>query len=302
MCCSRRISSVATEDRSSAATEDISSVATEERLSIFLSEGLSVLTNAGRIQLTQQQDSDILISIDGSGINDTNRDDRITVIVPPMDATLLPGLNRSLNSAGIPWQYEFGEQQGELGITQWNGPVDLSEIRIRSHYLLTPKQVGLEKDILAYLSSGEPWLVEGTTSKGPYLLLASDLEQKSTNLTVTAAMIPFLEWTTTHWDHHTDRSENIFAGESINTLPGTTAIRDPQGNLHPIDKIQTFRNTRWTGLYEISTSQGYEIWRWLLVTVVLVLLAESIVAASGPAAIVRNSVPAIRTAQDPKSF
>ena len=195
--------------------------------------------------------------------------------------------------------------------------------------------------------------MEGATSKGPYLLLASDLEHKSTNLTVTAAMIPFLEWTTTHWDHHTDRSENIFAGESINTLPGTTAIRDPQGNLHPIDQIQAFRNTRWAGLYEIlqkdsivnliavnthpsesilipidsddlgklvpgpmtivedsaswaqvlfSTSQGYEIWRWLLVTVVLVLLAESIVAASGPAAIVRNSVPTIRTTQDPKSF
>lgn len=328
-------------------------VATEGILSVFLSEGLSVLKNSGRIQLTQKQDSDILISIAGAGVTDTNRNNQITVIVPPMDPALLPSLNRSLNSAGIPWQYELVEQQGELGITQWNGPVDLSEIRIRSHYLLTPKQAGLKKNIIAYLSSEKPWLVEGTTPEGPYLLLASDLEHKSTNLTVTAAMIPFLEWMTTRWDHHYDRSENIFAGESINAMPGITAIRDPQGNLHPTDKTQAFHNTRWTGLYEMlqndsivnlvavnthpsesilipidyddlkklvpepmtivedsalwthalfSTSQGHEIWRWLLVTALIVLFAESIVAASGPTVTARNSAPAIHTSRDTKSF
>jgi len=228
--------------------------------------------------------------------------------------------------------------------------VDLSEVRIRSHYLLTPNHAGLEEGVLARLSSEEPWLVEGVTPRGPYLLLASDLERESTNLAVTAAMVPLLEWMVARRGSPDTGSEGIVAGGAIPTPPGATAIRDPQGALHPVDGTQPFRATRWTGLYEIlqsdsivnlvavnappsesvltriepddlealvpgpmtvvadsarwtralfATGQGPEIWRWLLAAAVLVLLVESLVAASGPAATGRTSAPATHTAQDP---
>ena len=325
-------------------------VATAGASSFFLSEAFLVLTDAERIRLTSPRDAEVLISVAGSGVREATGAGRATVVVPPGDATLLPGLNRALAAAGIPWRYELTDGRGEAAVTRWTGPVDLSEVRIRSHYLLTPNDAGLEAGVLARLSSGEPWLVEGTTLRGPYLLMASDLEQESTNLAVTAAMVPLLEWMVARWGSTDARSAGIIAGGAIRTPPGATAIRDPQGALHPVDGAQPFRATRWTGLYEVlrsdsivnvvavnaplsesvltpiepddlealvpgpmtvvtdsarwsralfSTGQGPEIWRWLLAAAVLVLLAESLVAASGPAATGRRSAPATHTAQDP---
>ena len=325
-------------------------VATAGASSFFLSEAFPVLTDAGRIRLTPPRDAEVLVSVAGSGVREATAAGRATVVVPPGDATLLPGLNRALAAAGIPWRYELTEGRGEAAVTRWTGPVDLSEVRIRSHYLLTPNDDELGAGVLARLSSGEPWLVEGTTPRGPYLLMASDLEQESTNLAVTAAMVPLLEWMVARWGSTDTGSAGIIAGGAIPTPPGATAIRDPQGTLHPVDGAQPFRATRWTGLYEVlqsdsivnvvavnaplsesvltpielndlealvpgpmtvvadsarwtralfSTGQGPEIWRWLLAAAVLVLLAESLVAASGPAATGRPSAPAIHTAQDP---
>jgi len=325
-------------------------VATTGASSFFLGEAFPVLTEAGRIRVTPTRDAEVLVSVAGTAVTEATGARRATVILPPSDVALLPGLNRTLAAAGIPWRYDLTDRLGEAGITQWEGPVDLGEVRIRSHYLLTPNDAGLEAGVLARLSSGEPWLVEGTTPRGRYLLLASDLEPESTNLAVTAAMVPLLEWIVARWGSPYDGSEGLVAGGTIATPPGATAIRDPEGGLHPVDATQPFRATRWTGLYEVlqgdsivslvavnappsesvltpiesddldalvpgpmtmvadsarwtralfSTGQGPEVWRWLLAAAVLVLLAESLVAASGPGATGPTPAPVTHAAQDP---
>ena len=325
-------------------------VATAGTSSFFLSEAFPVLTDAGRIRLVPTRDAEVLVSLAGSGVTEATRPGHATVVVPPGDAALLPGLNRALAAAGIPWRYELTEGSGEAGVTPWTGPVDLSEVRIRSHYLLTPNDAGFDSGVLARLSSGEPWLVEGSTDRGPYLLLGSDLEQESTNLAVTAAMVPLLEWMMARWGSPDTGPGGMIAGGAIPTPTGATAIRDPKGAIHPVDGTRPFRVTPWTGLYEVlqndsvvnvvavnappteslltpidpgdldallpgpmtlvadsarwtralfSTGQGPEIWRWLLAAAVLVLMAESLVAASGPVATSATSASATRAAQDP---
>ncbi len=324
-------------------------VATAGTPSFFLTEALPVLIDAGRVRLTPARDAEVLVSVAGSGIAESSAASRATVVVPPGDVALVPGLNRSLAAVGIPWRYALTEGRGEAAVTQWAGSVDLSEVRVRSHYLLMPSVAGPEAGVLARLSSGEPWMVEGTTPGGRYLLLASDLDEGSTNLGVTAAMVPLLEWILARWGSPEAGSESVVAGEAIPTPQGATAVRDPQGGLHPVDGTRPFHATQWTGGYEIlqadsvvqlvavntpssesvltpieagdlrpllpgpmtvvadsarwsgalfSTGEGPEIWRWLLVGAVLVLLAESLVAASGPAATGRPSA-AVPTAQDP---
>ena len=325
-------------------------VATSGASSFFLSEAFPVLTDAGRIELTPTRDAEILVSVAGAAVTETTAARRATVILPPADVTLLPGLNRTLAAAGIPWRYDLTDGRGEAGLTQWEGPVDLSEVRIRSHYLLTANDAGMDAGVLARLSSGEPWLVEGSTPRGPYLLLASDLEPESTNLAVTTAMVPLLEWVVARWGNADGTARDLIAGGVIATPPTATAVRDPQGAIHPVDGTQPFRVTPWTGLYEIlqndsilglvavnapasesvldpiesdelhalvpgaitevadtarwtralfSTGRGPEVWRWLLVAAVLVLLAESLVAAAGPSAPGSESPRSSRATQDP---
>ena len=315
-------------------------VATAGTSPFFLSEALPVLADAGRVRMTAVQDAEVLVSIAGSGLMEATREGRATVVLAPLDPTLLPGLNRSLAAVGIPWRYELVPASGEAAITRWSGSVDLEEVRVQSHYLLTAGNPDLESGVLARLSSGEPWLVEGTTPRGPYLLLASGLDDESANLPLTAALIPLLEWMMSRWGGLEGGEEATPAGGSITPPQGATGIRDPRGVLHPVDDAQVFQATRWAGLYEFlqndstlglvavnspsresilapissdelrnllpgsvtlvadssrwgralfSTGKGPEMWRWLMTIAMIVLIAESLVAASGPTTVATRS-------------
>ena len=308
-------------------------LATSGSTPFFLSEAIPVLIDAGRVRLTPIRDAEILISVAGIGVTEATREGRAVVVLPPNDPALLPGLNRALTAAGIPWRYGPTTTVGEAGVTRWSGPVNLDDIRIRSHYTLMPETEELNRGVLATLSSGEPWLVEGTTPRGAYLLVASALDEESTNLPLTAALMPLMEWMVSRWGDTQGSQGGLIAGTPINPPPGTTSIRDPAGTLHPVDATQPFATTPKAGLYEVlagdsiiqmiavnapreeslllpiengdlrgllpgpttlvrdsarwtrevfSGGQGPEIWRWLLVAAALVLVAESLVAASGP--------------------
>jgi len=299
----------------------------------FLSEAIPVLIDAGRISLAPIRDAEILISVAGTGVTEAAREGRAVIVLPPNDPALLPGLNRALTAAGIPWRYGPATAVGEAGVTRWSGPVNLDDVRIRSHYTLIPEREELNRGVLVTLSSGQPWLVEGTTPRGAYLLVASALDEESTNLPLTAALMPLLEWMVSRWGDPQGTQGGVIAGTPINPPPGATNIRDPSGTLHPVDATQPFAATPKAGLYEVlagdstiqiiavnapreeslllpietgdlrdllpgpatlvrdsarwtralfSGGQGPEIWRWLLVAAALVLVAESLVAASGP--------------------
>ncbi len=309
----------------------------------FLSEAIPVLVDAGRVRPAPIGDAEILISIAGAGMTEAVNERRAVVVVPPTDPALLPGLNRALTAVGIPWRYEPTSTVGEAGVTRWNGPVNLDQVRIRSHYALIPTTQGLNQGVLASLSSGDPWLVEGTTPRSAYLLVASDLDEQSTNLPLTAALVPLIEWMVSRWGDTQGTQGGVIAGMPMVPPPGTTSIRDPAGTLHPVDDTQPFATTPTAGLYEFlagdstiqmvavnapaeeslllpietgalrdllpgpstmvsdsarwaravfSAGQGPEIWRWLLVVMALVLVAESLVAASGPSsATARSGAP-----------
>ena len=308
-------------------------LATSGSAPFFLSEAIPVLVGAGRVSLASIRDAEILISVAGAGMTEAGPEGRAVVVLPPRDPALLPGLNRALASAGIPWRYEPTTAVGEAGVTRWSGPVNLDEVRIRSHYTLIPGGDGQNQGVLASTSSGDPWLVEGTAPRGSYLLFASGLDEQSTNLPLTAALMPLMEWMVSRWGDTQGTQGGSIAGMPIFPPPGTTSIRDPAGKLHPVDATHPFAATPAAGVYEFlagdstihliavnapreesllipietgvlrdllpgpstlvtdsarwaravfPAGQGPEIWRWLLVAAALVLVAESLVAASGP--------------------
>ncbi len=310
----------------------VPTLATSGTAPFFLSEAIPVLVDAGRVSPAPVRDAEILISVAGAGMAEAAREGRTVIVLPPSDPALLPRLNLALSSAGIPWRYEPTTSLGEAGVTRWNGPVNLENVRIRSHFSLIPGSEGTTEGVLATLTSGDPWLVEGTTPRGSYLLLASDLDERSTDLPLSAALMPLLEWMVSRWGDPQMSQGGLLAGSPISPPPGTTDIRDPAGTLHPVDPTQPFAATPGAGLYRylagdstlqivavnapreesllttigtdelrdllpgpatlvsdsarwtravFSAGQGPEIWRWLLIALVLVLVAETLVAASG---------------------
>ena len=316
-------------------------LATSGSTPFFVSEAIPVLIDAGRVSPAPIADAEILISAAGAGMTEPAREGRAVIVLPPNDPALLPGLNRALTAAGIPWRYEPTNTVGEASVTRWSGPVDLEAVRIRSHYALIPGGGDSNQGVLATLSSGNPWLVEGATPRGSYLLFASDVDEQSTNLPVTAALMPLMEWMVSRWRDGRRTQGDVVAGTPISVPPSTTSVRDPAGTVHAVDATQPFAATSEAGLYAIlagdstiqmvavnapseesvllpidagelrgllpgpstlvtdsarwagavfSTGQGPEIWRWLVVAVALVLVAESLVAASGPSSVGSRTV------------
>jgi hypothetical protein len=295
----------------------------------FLDEAVAVLADAGRVR--RQGEPDVVIAVGAEGAAAVSSG-RTVVIVPPADPALLPGVNRRLTEAGIPWRYEASQARGEAAVGETRLPVPLDEVRVAGGYrLVGATDTGFE--VAARLTDGSPWLVVGTLGAGSYRLVGSPLAPEATNLPVSAFMIPLLEWLVAP-PGGDGGLQNLAAGDAL-TLPGSaTAVQTPDGAVHPVDGTQDFRATREAGVYRVlagdsllelvavnppvsesllapaelatvaralgpelrvideaetwsdavfTERQGRELWRPLMIAVLLLLLVESWAAASGAA-------------------
>jgi hypothetical protein len=224
--------------------------------SFFLDQGLEVLRRAGRVR-SADSGADVLVSVGGDGLED--RSGVAAVVVPSADPALLPALDRRLAAAGIPWRYEAPEVGGEAEVAENRLPVDLQGVGVRRHYRLRPvgETAGSGADappagaIPARLSSGDPLLVTGTASGGTWMLVATPFDPEWTDLPVGASMVPLLEWAVARWAAAGDERRRVLAGESLPTPPGATAVRDPEGTVHPVGGARAFRRTAAAGVYEV---------------------------------------------------
>ncbi|MEX0980173.1 MAG: BatA domain-containing protein [Gemmatimonadota bacterium] len=216
----------------------------------FLSSALDVLEEGGRAAVSDPAEADVLISVAGAGV-DTRRSGTAAIVVPLLDETLLPALNRRLATAGIPWRYDAADAAGEVRVQEQELPHDLSPVRVFRHFRLTPTAADAGARVRATLATGHPWIVSGDAPAGAYLLFASPLEPEATNLPVTAPMIPLLEWLLGQWAAPGRPDGGGVAGEPIRVPREATAIRTPEGTLHALDGTQSFRRTGEVGIYEL---------------------------------------------------
>ena len=309
-----------------------SKISTSGNVPIFLSQALPVLAERERIQLHPLATAEIHVSIGGINLAKNTPSNRTSVVIPPVDPVLLPGLNRSLLDAEIPWKYELSDQLGESQLTGWERGPDMSGVSVKKHYQLTPTASGDNGTVLIRLTSGEPWLVKGIGTQGPYLLLASDLNQESTNLPVTATLIPFLDWILSGRVTSIAIDENHTTGDPLIVASNIVSIRDPLGATTEVQGTQLFNSTEIPGIYQLTASdstitwvafnvptqesllepislqaltnvlpsssvlvdetsewrnsvfvyrKGVEIWKWLVLASLMILIAETLLAASG---------------------
>ncbi|MCH7562644.1 MAG: BatA domain-containing protein [Gemmatimonadetes bacterium] len=224
--------------------------------SFFLSRALPVLESAGLLRPAPVTEADVLLAIGGAGM-ESRRTGAAAIVVPYRDVTLLPALNRRLASSGIPWRFEPTEDQGETPLGASSVPISLDGVRVFEHYRLIPGSTGgadgaeAQTEVVVRLATGEPWLVRGTSGRGPFFLVASPLEPEATNLPITASLLPLLEWMLSGWAGDRASIPFLIAGEPIPLPEGATGVQDPEGTLHPVDGTGVLRETRLPGVYTI---------------------------------------------------
>ncbi|MSR35778.1 MAG: hypothetical protein EXR95_03900 [Gemmatimonadetes bacterium] len=296
----------------------------------FVQQALAVLEEGGRLTRAAER-ADVIVAIAGEGA-DQARSGRAIVVLPPADADLLPGLNRRLVEAGIPWRYVALAATGETRLGEHRLPLPLEQVRVARAYGLESTEAGAGAEVLARLEDGTPWVVRGHVGASEYRLVGSAFEPDATNVPVSAAMVPLFEWLIST-SARGSAARALDAGASIPLPAAATAVRSPDGAVHPVDPAQDFRITRDPGIYLVlagdsvldevavnpplresllapadveavaralggsarlidadsgawaatafTTRQGSEIWRPLVAAALLLLVAETGIAARG---------------------
>lgn len=225
-------------------------VALEGGEAFFVDQALRTLELGGRIRRVGVAEAEVLVAVSGAGLERRGQDVP-TLVVPSGDPALLPSLNRRLTAAGIPWRYGAPTSGGEAPLQGDALGVDLRGVRVTTHYALEPVEAPEATDLLARLPSGDPWLISGQSAGGPYLLVASPLDDTATTLPVSAAMLPLLEHLLTRSALGGAADADVEAGSPFPTPPNATVVRTPDGTLTPVDGTHVFRSTRQAGIYEV---------------------------------------------------
>lgn len=249
----------------------------------FVAEALGALEEHGRIVQVAPAGATALFSAAGEGLDRLGAP-QAAVVVPDADPALLPSLNRRLAQAGIPFAYAAGDGTGGGRVTTHRLPVALDDLEVFAPHRLvaadangvarsgdgefpapsgrvlagegeTPGPAGpAPPSELVVLSSGRPWLVAGRSRSGPYLLFASALDARSTEIAVSAAMVPLFEWIAGQFAG--GGIVSVAAGSPI-VLPNTASrVRGPDGVEHVVDGGQPFLETRLAGIYEVRAGDA----------------------------------------------
>lgn len=240
---------------------------------IFVRTAAAVLAESGRIALESGARTATLVSAGGEGLDGRTRDQAV-IAYPVADAVRLPALNRRLADAGIPFRY-LDRGSGGSRVTSASLPVEVEGLDVARYFVVEPTGAlrgpasparqsaalrqtrtasagalrGPASPVVAELANGDPWLLAGAAPTGPYVLVASPLDEASSGLPVSAAMVPLLEWAVDRWSGAGAGVAAISAGDPIRPPPTATAVRDPNGVEHPVDGDQPFPATAVAGLY-----------------------------------------------------
>ena len=227
---------------------------------LFVSEAAAVLAENRRIALESPARAATLVSAGGEGL-EGRTPDQAAFVFPVADATRLPALNRRLADAGVPVRFANRSGGGaRVAPADAAGlPVDMEGMSVSRWFEMRPSATDSSvsaSSVLAVLSNGDPWLLAGQAPAGPYVLLASPLDEASSDLPVSAAMVPLLEWAVERWSGGDAGLAGALAGDPVRPPPTASAVRAPDGTEHPVDGDQPFPATGVAGFYRALASDS----------------------------------------------
>lgn len=225
----------------------------------FVDDALAVLEEAERVRRGAVSAADVVLAPEGLGL-DAAAPDAAVVVLPPDDATLLPGLNRRLAAASIPWRYEAAPAAGEGRLATDGEGSELARalepVRIRRAYRLTPLG-GLPADTLLRLRDGAPWIVRGSRGPGTaYLLVGSSFAGDATDIPVSAAMLPLLDRLLGGWTATATPPPALEPGDVV-MLPGRArVVTAPDGRRIDVEGGAAFTAPPMAGIYTVASTDA----------------------------------------------
>ncbi|MFQ5550461.1 MAG: VWA domain-containing protein [Gemmatimonadales bacterium] len=170
----------------------------------FIADAVAVLREGGRLR-------------SGAAVRiDTRLTSTSTILIPPSDPALIGAVNRSLEQADVSWRYA-DLTEGEWGLEGEVGPA--TDAVVFKRYRLTGRG-----EVLATVA-GEPWLVRA----GDHVILASRFDAAWTDLPVSAAFVPFVDYLVNRLAGPNAWLRDAAPGAPVRLPPGVMRLVGPSG-------------------------------------------------------------------------
>jgi hypothetical protein len=215
---------------------------------------IDVLAGSGRIRRSGPGEADAVVAPGLAGAS-TIPAAATVIVLPPASEAELPGLNRRLAEAGVPWRYEAGPDSGDTRFAvDASDPLEaqLAAVRIHRAFRLAPTddRPASADSALLRLADGTPWAVRGPRrGGGRFILLASTFAEDASTLPASAALVPLLDRLLGAWSFSARAPAGAEPGAEIAVPAGVSEVERPDGVVEPVELGTAYRLGPDPGVY-----------------------------------------------------
>ena len=222
----------------------------------YVARALETLDRAGRLSLEQNTGAAAAWFVEGvspAGLPVTPG--AAWILTPPEDDELLARFNAELVRRGVPWKVDVVDVPGSTTLAPSHDLPGIESIRVRGRHRL--RSTGVEADtVLLKMVDESPWLVAGHVSDQRYVLIGAPLVPESTELPVTAAMLPLLEAVLFRWAGlGGSLPAPVSAGQPWTLPAGADSVAGPDGSRVRVDGGSPYVPLR-AGIHTVHLADG----------------------------------------------
>ena len=222
----------------------------------YVARALETLDRAGRLSLEQNTGAAAAWFVEGvspAGLPVTPG--AAWILTPPEDDELLARFNTELVRRGVPWKVDVVDVPGSVTLAPSHDLPGIESIRVRGRHRL--RSTGVEADTVLLKTVDEsPWLVAGHVSDQRYVLIGAPLVPESTELPVTAAMLPLMEAVLFRWAGlGGSLPDPVSAGRSWTLPAGADSVSRPDGSRVRVDGGGPYVPLR-AGIHTVHLAEG----------------------------------------------
>jgi len=225
----------------------------------FLNEALGAMARAGRLRTGSPIVADVIIQSTTATLPPL-RTRTALVMLPPVTDVELPAVNGELERLGIPWRYGPTVSGGETWLASSDTIDPLLRSIGRAHlvrsYPLRRLGATTGDSVLLRTVDGVPWAVRGTSPAGSrYVLLGSPLDEASSDIPTSAAMIPLLGIVVDTWAGVGAERLEAAIGEEVTLPAGSDTVVRPDSTAETVEGA-SYLVPPVTGIYQVRSADS----------------------------------------------